>query len=210
MADISKIKLPDGTSYDIKDNKSQKIRPSHGTYNISAGAYVGGSGAKKYVRIEIPNITTIWTMLYMEVSIRSSYSFGHGGNVLINAFHTATSPDVWNAFNATIIGTIPTTTEVYGSDCKYIYIMINSAYQNASVDKMLIGDTANSYDCSNVVIDFVDELPESYQTASVRAYTLQLGDLASSLGSGSPASTAKALFDTSTFPRSQTCRNSVQ
>lgn len=174
MANISKIKLPNGNEYYIKDSTALPIRQSGSAYNPNADGYVGGSGTNKYARIKLPeNVYNVWQMLYIEVSIRGYYGAGMGGKVLINGYHNATSPYEWQQFSAVTVGKLPTDLGVFGSDGKYIYVNLSSSlttglqYQTVSVDKILVGDNLRNYDISDISIDFVAELPASYQTASV-------------------------------------------
>lgn len=170
MADISKIKVLDGTTYNIKDAGSQRIRPVNQVYNPNAGLYVGNTTPSRYAKITIPNIATTWTMLYVELSIRGNYAVGHGGKILINVYHSATSPYTWSGFNATVVGHLPAAA-VYASDGQYIYASISpttdNAYQTVSIDKVLVGDAAGSLDLSGMTLAFVDTLPSTYQTATM-------------------------------------------
>ena len=150
----------------------QAVRSHNAVYNPNAGAYVGGSGAKTYARIKLPNLATIWAMVFMEVSIRGDYSNGRGGKVLINSYHSSNSPYTWTSLNATIIGNIAGYTNVYASDGQYFYVRLGTTYQTVSVDKVLIGDGAVNYDQSDITIDFVDSLPTTYQTATLYKYVL--------------------------------------
>ena len=146
----------------------QSIRVGGFAYNPDAAAYVGGSGAKKYARIFVPNIATIWTMLWLEVSVRYNWGGTNGayhGKVYISLHHNNTEPYTWTYLNAVAVGRHNQDLEVYASDGQYIYILLNTTYQTVSVDKMLVGDAARSADLSNVIVDFVDELPTTYQTA---------------------------------------------
>lgn len=60
-----------------------------------------------------------------------------------------------------------TNVAVYAADGQYFYIDYNFAYRTVSIDKMLVGDNAVNYDCSNIVVDAVDTLPSTYQTATM-------------------------------------------
>lgn len=159
---------PISTATQTALNNKQTIRVANATYNPVAGAYVGGSGTNTYARICLPSsIKTLWGMFFIEISIRGDWQNGKGGKVLINAYHNATSPYTWAAFNATVIGNLPSTLKVYGGEGQYFYIYFPYPYQTVSVDKILVGDAAASYDISSTTIDFVDSLPSSYQTATM-------------------------------------------
>ena len=157
----------------INQNTTQNL-----SYLFNLGAYVGGSGAKKYVRITVPN-QTIWNMTYLEVSLRT-YNINHGGKVLIQASHNATSPYIWTQLSASVLGYLPDDIEVFASDGMYFYIYVNKAYSTASIDRMLIGDSSMNTNASGVTIDFVDTLPETYQTATMY-YGLHSGNFTSYL-----------------------------
>lgn len=183
----------------------QKIRPSGYAYNLNASGYTGGA-SKKYIRIKLPDsCKTIWVMAYIEVSIRGLYATGNGGKVYINAYHGANSPYTWQGFNFSTSGNLPNNIAVYASDGQYFYIFFQSAYQTASIDKMLIGDTASTYDLSNTVIDYVDELPGTYETAlRTEKHVLYFGNQAGDLGSGTPAAATKTFWENS-VPKNSVC-----
>ena len=103
--------------------------------------------------------------MILEITIRQLYSSGHFGKLYIYG-HCYPSQD-WTCFNAVYDGTLSSSIKVYGSDKKYIYVAGVSAWGGLSVDRMLLGDAAYSTDLSNVVIDGVDTLPSTYQTASM-------------------------------------------
>ena len=176
----------DGTSYAILNennyvNYAPQIRNNSDSYLFNKGVYVGGSGARKYARIKLPDsMKTAWTMVYMEVAIRGDHSHGQGGKILINTYHGATSPYAWTQFNATIIGNLSDGVAVFGSDGQYFYIEHNFAYRNCVVERLIIGDSARSVDMSNIVVDFVDTLPETYQTATMY-YGLHTGNISTHL-----------------------------
>ena len=150
------------------------------SYLFNLGAYVGSSGAMKYVRIAIPELAS-WTMTYLEVSLKPYTSnVGYGGKVFIYAVHNGTSPYTWNQLTASILGYLPDDIKVFASDGRYFYIFMNRHYSTASVDRMLIGDSAATVNFSNVTIDFVDTLPETYQTATMY-YGLHSGNFTSYL-----------------------------
>ena len=171
--------------------------------NISSSQYVGGSGAKKYVRITLPDdVANIWGMYYIEVSIRGHYQTHRGGKVLINCYHTATSPYTWS-MKATTVGDLISTgdyaVKVYGSDGKYIYIYLNSTFANASVDRILVGDTASTKNLKTITVDFVDALPETYQTATMH-YTVDSGNISSLLNDIYVNRTGDTMTGGLTFP----------
>ena len=170
-------------------DKKQSVKNS-ASYNPNSSYYTGGTSVK-YLRIKIPNIKTVWAMLYLEISIRRDYTNGNGGKLLVNGYHTAASPYTWYAFNYSIIGKLPQTLSVYGSDGEYIYIYTNGNYFNVSIDKMLIGDQASTNDCSAIEMSSVASLPETYQTATLNTLS-ETNSLLSSL----PAWTAVASDNT--------------
>lgn len=175
----------------------QVIR-SNSSYNLNSAKYVGNATPNKYARIKIPNISNVWTMLYMEVSIRGGHDNGYGGKVLINAYHNSTNP-IWESFKSSVIGVLPNTITVYGSDGQYIYIkMPGATYQNFSVDKMLLGDAASNVNASAVEVDYVDSLPTTYQTAAMQFYAKEESVVSSTLA---VASWSNGVYSfTSTYP----------
>ena len=105
-------------------------------------------------RIDLTDIqVNIWTMLFIEVSLRQAYSLGYAGKILINLYHEPASD--FKAFNATILGNL-NNINVYSSDRRYIYISASMSYSTISVDRVLVGDDAINYDLSNITIEKVD------------------------------------------------------
>lgn len=175
-----------GTSYTILNSNNytsytQKVNDGNTSYLFNKGAYVGGSGAKKYLRITLPdNQANVWNMFYMEVSLRQHSPSESGGKILIEAMHNATSPYTWTGFNASVLGYLPSTLTVHVSDAKYFYILNNTTYASASLDRILVGDTVRSYDISAVTLDWVDELPETHQDATMY-YGIHTGNISAHL-----------------------------
>lgn len=175
-----------GTSYTILNSNNytsytQKVNDGNTSYLFNKGAYVGGSGAKKYLRITLPdNQANVWNMFYMEVSLRQHSPSESGGKILIEAMHNASSPYTWTGFNASVLGYLPSTLTVHASDAKYFYILNNTTYASASLDRILVGDTVRSYDISAVTLDWVDELPETHQDATMY-YGIHTGNISAHL-----------------------------
>ena len=158
------------------DNQYVQIRNNSAQYLLNIGAYAGGTGEKKYARIKLPDsMKNIWAMIYLEIAIRGSHSQGQGGKILINAYHSAASPYTWQGFTATTVGYLPQVLAVYASDGQYFYIEHNISYRNFVVERMMVGDTAYANNLSAVTVDFVDELPDVYETASMY-YGLHTGN----------------------------------
>ena len=141
----------------------------NGIYTNLGDYYNSGSTAA-YIRINLQTPGTYWCMMAMECTIRQSYSDGQMGKLLIYANHW--SGQQWTAFKAVYNGTLTSNIRVYGSDQKYIYISGIPAWGGVSVDRMMLGDAAYWQDLSNVIIDGVNSLPSTYQTASIyRSWT---------------------------------------
>ena len=145
---------------------------THGyvSYRGVATKYFGGTTVP-YIRIALP-CSTSWGMFTMRVLMRENYSTGTSGEILIYGNHSSAAE--WNTFNATCIGTLSSNVKVYGSDKKYFYIACGNSYSGVSVEEMLVGDSAVSYDLRNITIDYVSELPATYQTAYMH-YALTVG-----------------------------------
>lgn len=140
------------------------------SYRGVATKYFGGT-IVPYIRIALPS-STPWGMFTMRVLMRESYSTGNSGEILIYGNHNSNAE--WNTFNATCIGNLSSNVKVYGSDKKYFYISCGYSYSGVSVEEMIVGDSATSYDLRNITIDYVSELPATYQTATMY-YTLSVG-----------------------------------
>lgn len=177
-AECVKINSDNTWEIDFSDNYAVRgtIYPSSTSakYNDLANAYIG-SPTHAYWKITFPStISTIWTMLYIEVSLRQRYnvsglSGGEGGKLLINAYHNATSPYNWS-INATAIGKINSNTKVYGSDGNTFWISGAQNYDDISIDKVLVGDAAATKDLKGTTVETATELPATYQTATMFFY----------------------------------------
>lgn len=143
-------------------------------YN-SLGNIYKGSAAVTYYRIALPQATS-WGMFTIRLLVRENYSTGSSGEILIYANHSSSAE--WNQFFATCVGNLSTNIKVYGSDKKYIYVKGNFSYGGLSVEEMMVGDTASSLDLSNITLDTVTALPETYQTATMY-YSLHSGNYGS-------------------------------
>lgn len=122
-------------------------------------------GISSIYRIDLTDVqVNIWAMLFIEVSLRQHHSHGFAGKILINLFHGPAND--FNGFNATILGNL-NNINVYSSDRRYIYINASMSYPTISVDRVLVGDNAVNADLSNITIEKVDSLPDTYQTATI-------------------------------------------
>ena len=155
--------LPTNLSAFTNDVGFVTVRQKNGfSYNNLNSLYVYNA---LIYRIDLTDVqVNIWTMLFIEVSLRQHYSHGYAGKILINLYHGSASD--FNGFNATILGTLQNI-NVYGSDRRYIYIYASMSYPTISVDRVLVGDNAINYDLSNITIEKVDSLPDTYQTATI-------------------------------------------
>ena len=166
---------------------------SKASYTAVASFYGSSAVMKKYIRIVLPDSVSTYTMLNLEVSLRQSYADGTGGKVFINAYHNNTSQN-WISFTSSTSGHLTDSIKVYGSDGKYFYIDGCATYSTISLDKILVGDSAvNSFDFSSTIIDSVDTLPTTYQTAS-----MVYGINSSNISSQSVASAASCTGNAST------------
>lgn len=169
MADISKIKLPDGNEYDIKDNRAVVVNKNNSVYTNVASAYVGATGSNPYWKITIPNISTKWVILTMYINIQQAYSVGYGGKLIINGYHSSTAPYTWQGLNYSAIGYLSNGIRVYACNGDTFYIEgFATGYFNIDVERVLVADSARSVDISNITVERVAELPEEYQTAAYR------------------------------------------
>lgn len=144
---------------------------------INLGAEYRGSGANTHWKITLPaGVATIWIMLYMEISIRGIYTNGEGGKLIINGYHSATSPYTWTALNATVLGKLDASLAVVACNGNEIWITPAVPYSSISVDKIHVGDAARgvSFIEGGVTITNEASLPASYQTATMIRYQEQL------------------------------------
>ena len=144
---------------------------SYTVYRALGNIYKGGE-AVSYYRIAIPQATP-WGMFMMKLAIREKHNSGFAGEIIIYANHS--SHQEWNTFYATCIGNLSTNIKVYGSDKKYFYISGDFSYEGLSIELMTVGDSASTINLSNIVIDTVDSLPSTHQTATM-LYSLHSGN----------------------------------
>lgn len=163
-------------------------------YTDLASAYVGGT-SHAYWKITFPSaIATMWTMLYIEVSLRQRYSVsglsgGEGGKLLINAYHNASSPYSWS-INATILGQLNSSTTVYGSDGTTFWISGAQNYDDISIDRVLVGDAARGQTLIGATVETATALPSTYQTATMFTYQKTITTSGILKGDGSGGVTA--------------------
>lgn len=179
--DGKKIKALDKKSFATASHTHSNYiqKRVNGVYT-NLGDYYADGQTKPYIRIALPSDGSFWNMMILEITIRQLYSSGHFGKLYIYGHCYATQD--WTCFNAVYNGTLSSSIKVYGSDKKYIYVAGVSAWGGLSVDRMLLGDAAYSTDLSNVVIDGVDNLPSTYQTASMYKSWRQGDTLVSTAG----------------------------
>lgn len=152
---------------DLQTGLNTKVskRANGHMYNDLASCY-SGSTYPTYYRIVFPDIvTTTWSFLTIEITIRQKYESGLSGKIIISARHNNTDP-TWN-IKASTLGNLTEDIKVYGSDGRYLYIAGCAAYTTISIDKILAGDKITTEDISDTIIDVVSELPETYQTATM-------------------------------------------
>ena len=147
------------------DNTKVPLRTNGYGYTPALSAYWGGSGGK-YFRITIPQKGQTWCMIYLELSLRI-YNTQQHGKVLVRGQWSSSAN--WNELKAILVGDLikNANLQVYASDKKYIYVYCNYTYVTLSVDKMLVGDNATSYDLSEISLDTTSALPSTYQTATM-------------------------------------------
>lgn len=141
---------------------------NNSVYTNIASNYVGSSGDKPYWKITIPNISTIWTIITLYFNIQQSYSAGLGGKLIVNGYHSATSPYTWSGLTFSTVGYLSSGIQVYACEGDTFYIGGVYSYVNIDLEKVLVADAARGVDISNVTIERVAELPEEYVTASFR------------------------------------------
>lgn len=139
------------------------------TYTNIATYYSGGT-TPTYVRITLPDIVkTNWIMLNMKIFVRSEYQKSSGGTILINCYHgNGDAAQPWsassNAFCYGDLGPI----YVYGANGNMLYISGIGNYTTVTIEKMIVGDTARSFDLSGTTIDYVTSLPDTRQTFTMK------------------------------------------
>lgn len=149
-----------------------KVKPVRGFYNNndSWNAYFSDSSFNglKYIRITLPDTSVnVWAMLYFEFSIMQNYNANRYGKLLLFGMHSSSATATWS-LNGALSGTLENIF-VYGSDKKYIYIKGVQRYGSISINKIMSGDGVSLIDISDISIDVVDSLPETYQTATIKA-----------------------------------------
>jgi len=143
------------------------------SYNALAAKYCAATNPV-YWRITLPK-PDVWCMIQITCSLIQNYSEGKNAKIVI--YGTCHGSADWYGFRANVWG-YGDTIKVYGSDKKYIYIYTNSAWETLSVDKIIVSDGITGQDISAVSIDWVSELPATYQTADTM-YGLHTGNFSS-------------------------------
>ena len=186
MADISKIKTPDGTTYNIKDSRAVVTNDNNSVYTNVASAYIGGTGGKPYWKITIPNISTRWTIITLYFNVQQTYSVGYGGKIIVNGYHNATSPYTWSGLTYSVLGYLSSAIKVHACDGDTFYIEgLTTGYFNVDLERILVADSARGVDISGTIIERVSELPSEYVSASFRQ-NQYVGDI----GNGTPTTFA--------------------
>ena len=156
--------LPTKLSAFTNDVGYVSVRHKNGySYNNLYTLYQRGTSS--IYRIDLTSVqVSIWAILFIEVSLKQHYDNAYSGKILINAYHAPN--DIFIRFNATILGTLQNI-NIYGSDGRYIYINASMSYSTISIDRILVGDNAVNADLSNITIEKVNSLPDTYQTATI-------------------------------------------
>jgi hypothetical protein len=139
------------------------------SYTPNLAFYDGGSASTNYYKLSITNVNNVWTMLYVEMSIKENYSTGSYGKIVLhvnkNASNTITE------FTIHTLGQLSSSVKAYANNNSSsfdIYIAGNWNWPTLNVDRVTFGDSAATATGKNITLTKVTALPSSYSTASVK------------------------------------------
>lgn len=157
---------------DTVDNKHasdfKSVNVNNYSYTPNLAFYDGGSASTNYYKLSITNVNNVWTMLYVEMSIKENYSYGNYGKIILHI--NKNSSNTITAFTIHTLGQLSSSVKAYASNNSSsfdIYIAGNWSYPTLNVDRLTFGDLAATAIGKNITLTKVTELPSSYSTASV-------------------------------------------
>ena len=171
-SDIPTSLPANGGNADTVDNKHASdfkyVNINNYSYAPNLAFYDGDSAATNYYKLSITNVNSIWTMLYIEMSIKENYSTGNYGKIIIHV-NKNNSNTITN-FTVHTLGQLSSSVTAYANNTSSsfdIYIAGNWSWPTLNVDRVTFGDSATSVSGKNITLTKVTELPSSYSTASV-------------------------------------------
>lgn len=151
MADISAIKLPNGTTYDVKDSS---------TYHVATYSNTNGSNSGKYYKISI-NSYTSWMLVFCICAYHryESYEFEISGyNYGASHWYSPAAMMVTSSYTRTIDVSFG-----YDSDWHLWVAFPAEQYSGVSVSLKANGYYQVDDEKSLFTIELVDGLPETVQ-----------------------------------------------
>lgn len=152
MADISAIKLPNGTTYDVKDSS---------TYHVATYSNTNGSNSGKYYKISI-NSYTSWMLVFRICAYHQyeTYEFEISGyNYGASHWYSPAAMMVTSSYTRTIDVSFG-----YDSDWHLWVAFPAAQYSGVSVSLKANGYYQVDDEKSLFTIELVDGLPETVQT----------------------------------------------
>ena len=145
------------------------VNLSNYSYTPNLAFYDGGSASTNYYKLSVTNVNNVWTMLYVEMSIKENYSSNYYGKIMIH-LNKNNSNDI-SGFTVHTLGQLSSSVKAYAnnnSSSLDIYIAGNWSWPTLNVDRVTFGDTAASTTGKNITLTKVTALPSSYITASIK------------------------------------------
>lgn len=132
-------------------------------------AYYGGSSttSSTYYKLSITKVNNIWTMLYVEISVKENYSTPTYGKLLLHL--NKNNSNGISGFFITTLGKFSDNIKAYASNNSSsfdIYIAGNWNYSTINIDRVSFGDTSSSTAGKEISLTTASSLPESYSTAT--------------------------------------------
>lgn len=168
----SSLSVGTAANADTVDNKHASdfkyVNVDNYSYMPNLAFYEGGSASTNYYKLSITNVNNVWTMLYVEMSIKENYSSGSYGKIVLHVNKNASN--TISQFTIHTLGQLSSSVKAYANNTSSsfdIYIAGNWNWPTLNVDRITFGDSAASVTGKNITLTKVTALPSSYSTASV-------------------------------------------
>lgn len=139
------------------------------SYTPNLAFYDGASASTNYYKLSITNVNKVWTMLYVEMSIKENYSSPFNYGKIMLYLNKGTDNSI-SGFTIHTLGQLSSSIKAYANNTSSsfdIYISGKWNWPTLNVDRITFGDSAASVTGKNITLTKVTALPSSYSTASV-------------------------------------------
>lgn len=133
-------------------------------------AYYGSStvSSSKYYKLSVTKVNSVWTMMYVEISVKEHYSTPTYGKLLLHV--NKNNSNGISGFYLTKIGKLSDSIKAYACNTSSsfdIYIAGNWNYSTINIDRVSFGDTSANTAGKVLSLSVADALPSSYSTAEI-------------------------------------------